>query len=245
MGISNPLRTSQPQPRLVEASPGAAASSIAGICDLLRDTALFVTNLSTGGVAENFAALRTRCASMIADFSNALERRGYPDDVRDDALKAQCALLDETALHHLSRDDKPLWSAQPLQVEKFKQHDAGERVFERLEFRMRERSPQVDLLECFAAILGLGFRGRYALDGENERRALIAELNALIERLRPQSERSFVIDQRDRRLRDWLRRISPWAIAGIGCAVALVTWFIWHIALDAQLAALLSTAVKP
>jgi len=241
----NMLSTSPAHPGLVEAGPGVAPATVSGIRDLLRDTALFVANLSTGGTVENFNALRTRCASMVADLSAALERRGYPEDVRDDAVKAQCALLDETALQHLSHEDKPLWSAQPLQVEKFKQHDGGERVFERLEFRMRERSPQVDLLECYAAILGLGFLGRYAVHGENERQALISELNALIGRLRPEGERALMIDQPGRRFGDWFRRISPWAIAGLGCVVALVTWVIWHIALDAQLAALIPHAVKP
>jgi type VI secretion system protein ImpK len=241
----NMLSTSPAHPGLVEPAPGIAPAHVSGMRDLLRDTALFVANLSTGGRAGDFTALRARCASMVAELSAALERRGYPEDVCDDAVKAQCALLDETALLHLSDHDKPLWSAQPLQVEKFKQHDGGERVFERLEFRMRERAPEVDLLQSYAAILGLGFLGRYAVHGENERQALIAELNTLIGRLRPEGERSLVIDQLGRRFGDWLRRVSPWAIAGLGCAVALVTWTIWHIALDVQLAALIPHAVKP
>jgi type VI secretion system protein ImpK len=241
----NTLTLSRAQAPLVDQAPGVAPASVTGIRDLLRDTALFVATLSTGGAAGDYATLRAHCASMVADFSAALDRRSYPEDVREDAIKAQCALLDETALQHLSERDRPDWSAQPLQVERFKQHDAGERVFERLEFRMRERSPQVDLLECYAAILGLGFKGRYAIRGTDERQTLIAELNALIQRLRPESERSFVIDRPGRRFSDWFRRMSPWAIAGIGCVVAVITWFIWHVALDAQLAALIPTSVKP
>ncbi|WP_250507847.1 type IVB secretion system protein IcmH/DotU [Caballeronia sp. GAFFF3] len=241
----NMLSTSSAHSSLVEPAPGVAPSVMTGIRDLLRDTALFVANLSTGGSSAEFASLRAHCKSMTDEFSAALHLRGYPDDVREDAVKAQCALLDETALHHLSDEEKPLWSAQPLQVERFKQHDGGERVFERLEFRMREHSPQVDLLECYAAILGRGFRGRYSGNGENQRLALIDELSALIARLRPESERSLVIDQPGRRFGNWIRRISPWAVAGIGCAVALVTWFIWHVTLDMQLAALIPNAVKP
>ncbi|SAL61104.1 type VI secretion system protein ImpK [Caballeronia cordobensis] len=241
----NMLTSSHAQAPLVEPTSGAASASASGIRDLLRDTALFVATLSTGGAAGDFEALRARCTSMVADFSAALDRRGYPEDVRDDALKAQCALLDETALQHLSGQDRSNWSAYPLQVQQFNQHDAGERVFERLELRMRERSPQTDLLECYAAILGLGFLGRYALHGANERQTLMAELNALIERLRPQRERSLVIDQPGRRFGDAFRRMSPWAIAAFGCIVALVAWLVWHAVLDAQLAALLPHTVKP
>ncbi|SAK58692.1 type VI secretion system protein ImpK [Caballeronia fortuita] len=240
----NMLSSSSAHPSLVEAAPGVPPSPMSGIRDLLRDTALLVATLSTGGAPEKFDVLRPRCAALVAEFGAALDRRGYPADVREDARKAQCALLDEAALHHLSDKEKSSWSAQPLQVENFQQHDAGERVFERLEFRMRERAPQVDLLECYAALLGLGFRGRYAVGGESERAALIAELNAMIERLRPRSERALVIDEPGRRFGDWLRRFSPWAIAGIGSFAALVTWLVWHIALDAQLAALIP-AVKP
>ncbi|BBU31710.1 membrane protein [Burkholderia sp. THE68] len=241
----NVLSSTTDRTPLVERAPGVASAHASGIRDLLRDTALFVANLSAGGAAENFTVLRARCTSMLADFDASLDRRGYPEDVREDALKAQCALLDETALQWLSAEDRPQWSAQPLQVETFRLHDAGERVFERLEQRMRERSPQVDLLECYAAILGLGFVGRYAVNGENQRQTLIAELNALIDRLRPEGERALISDRPGRRFGDWFQRVSPWAIAGIGCAVALVTWLIWHAALDVQLAALIPKAVKP
>ncbi|SAK68101.1 type VI secretion system protein ImpK [Caballeronia catudaia] len=241
----NMLTSSRAGAPLVEQAPGMAQASATGIRDLLRDTALFVATLSTGGAAEDFKALRDRCKSMVDEFGAALEHRGYPEDVCDDAAKAQCALLDETALQHLSENDKPNWSAQPLQVEKFKQHDAGEHVFERLEFRMRERSPQIDLLECYSAILGLGFRGRYAIHGAGDRESLIAELGTLIARLRPEGERPFIVDRPGRRFQDWFRRMSPWAIAGIGCVIALVTWLIWHVALDAQLAALIPGTVKP
>jgi type VI secretion system protein ImpK len=239
------LSPSSERAALVSREPSVAPASAGGIRDLLRDTALFVANLTTGGTAENFDTLRRGCLTMIEQFDAALRHRRYPDDVREDAVMAQCALLDETALHCLSESDKVAWSTQPLQVQKFKQHDAGERVFDRLDFRMRERSPQVDLLECYAAILGLGFLGRYALEGKDKRQALIGELNALIERLRPDGEPSFIIDQAGRRFGDWLHRLSPWAIAGIACVIALVTWLAWHAALDAQLASVIPNAVKP
>ncbi|SAK55609.1 type VI secretion system protein ImpK [Caballeronia hypogeia] len=229
---------------LVDHAAGFAPSFPEGMRDLLRDTALFVANLSSGGAPEDFASLRKHCKEMIDEFGAALDRRGYAADVRDDAVMAQCALLDETALRHLSEQERPQWSAQPLQVETLRQHDTGERVFVRLDARMRERAPQVGLLECYAAILGLGFTGRYAIEGEAPRAALIGELNALIARLRPEGERPFIVDQPGRFIGDWLRRSSPWALATGACCIAFVTWFGWHLALDAQLAALLPGAIK-
>jgi type VI secretion system protein ImpK len=132
---------------------------------------------------------------------------------------------------------------KPLQVEQFNLHDAGERVIDRLEVRMREASPQLDLLECYSAILGMGFVGRYAREGEAKRTALMASLNAQLEKLRPSSQRPFIADRAGRRLSDWFYRLSPWAIAGLACLAAAIVWVVWAAALDVQLAHLVSAKV--
>jgi type VI secretion system protein ImpK len=224
--------------------PANATRTTPGMRDLLRDTALLVATLSTGGTADAFDTLRRRCVQLTAQFDAALAQRGHAADVRADALVAQCALLDETALRHLDMDSKSRWLAQPLQVDRFSQHDAGERVFERLEARMREASPHVDLLECYGAILGLGFRGRYAIEGEAKRQALMATLNAQLGRLRPDEPGTFITDRGRRRLAERLRSLSPWAIAGCAGVIALIVWLAWNSALDAQLAQLAPLAAK-
>jgi type VI secretion system protein ImpK len=167
-----------------------------------------------------------------------LERRGYSADVSHDAVMAQCALLDETALRYLSTDIRAGWELAPLQVGRFNLHDAGERVFERLEARMREAAPHVDLLECYAAILGIGFTGRYAREGEAKRVALMSSLNAQLEKLRPSTDRPFVVDRTGRRLSDLVYRLSPWAVAALACLVAVVVWGTWSAALDLHVAQL-------
>jgi type VI secretion system protein ImpK len=230
-------------------NPAKAApvvSSIVGgdIRELLRDTALLVTNLSSGGKAENYDSLRSRCKQIVQQFTDALDQRGFARDVRDDAIVAQCALLDETALRHLDDAKKAQWIAEPLQVERLKHHNAGEYVFERLEARMREESPNINLLECYAAVLGLGFKGRYALESDASRDALIGRLNALLERLRPTQSNTFLVERSGQRFGDWFHRLSPWAIAGLATLFAFVAWLSWHLALDAQLASMLSKTVK-
>ncbi|RKT13448.1 type VI secretion system protein ImpK [Paraburkholderia sp. RAU2J] len=223
---------------LMDGCATANRTSAGGIRDLLRDTALLVTRLSEGGHTEDAAALRQRCQQLMASFSAALDQRGFAADVREDAEVAQCGLLDEAVLRNLSAESKPVWDAQPLQVERFGKHDAGERVFERLEQRMRQASPNTELLECYAAILGLGFMGRYAREGETKRSALITSLNAQLEKLRPVGGRPFFADRTGRRLADWFYRLSPWAIAGLACVAAAVIWLVWAQVLDAQLAQL-------
>jgi len=222
------------EPGLLDA--GAARAAGGGIRDLLRDTALLVTSIAPGGEALNADELRDRCRRLIERFSEALSRRSYPDDVCREALIAQCGLLDETALRYLPAEMRAGWALKPLQVEKFSLHDAGETVFERLEARMREGSPSVDLLECYSAILGMGFVGRYAREGEAKRTALVTTLNTQLEKLRPSSARAFVADRAARRLSDWFYRLSPWTIAGLACVVAVIVWLVWATALDVQLA---------
>ncbi|MEX3764518.1 DotU family type IV/VI secretion system protein [Paraburkholderia phenoliruptrix] len=207
---------------------------------LLRDTALLVTTLGTGGAVKEADELRNRCRQLIAHFAEALQARRYPDDVRREALIAQCGLLDESVLRSLPADMRAGWELQPLQVEQFNLHDAGETVFDRLDARMHESVPCVDLLECYSAVLGMGFVGRYAREGEAKRTALIAALNARLDRLRPSSERLFVADQAGRRLSDWFYRLSPWAVAALAGIAAVIVWAIWTAALDMQLAHLVS-----
>ncbi len=227
----------------MDAQGSAGRASGEGIRDLLRDTALLVTTLAHGGHVEDAAGFRDRCGQLIEHFSNALERRGYPDDVRQEALVAQCGLLDETALRYLAAESRADWELKPLQVERFNLHDAGERVFDRLEARMREASPRLDLLECYSAILGLGFLGRYAREGEAKRTALIASLNAQLEKLCASPDRPFVADRAGRRFSYWFHRLSPWAIASLACVAAAIVWMTWAAALDLQLAQLMSAKV--
>jgi type VI secretion system protein ImpK len=223
----------------------ANRSSASGIRDLLHDTALLVTRLSEGGHTEDAGTLRQRCQQLMASFSAALDQRGFAADVREDAEVAQCGLLDEAILRNLSAENKPVWDAQPLQVERFGNHDAGERVFERLGQRMREASPNVALLECYSAVLGMGFMGRYAREGEAKRSVLIASLNAQLEQLRPVAGRPFFADRTGRRLADWFYRLSPWAIAGLACVAAAVIWLSWAQVLDVQIAHLAPTVLRP
>jgi type VI secretion system protein ImpK len=240
------LTPSHNEVALMDGMRGTGRVSGEGIRDLLRDTALLVTTLARGGLVQDPAELRQRCKQLIEHFANALEQRGFPDDVREEALIAQCGLLDETALRYLPTECRSGWELKPLQVERFNMHDAGERLFERLEQRMREPSPQVHLLECYSAILGMGLVGRYAREGEAKRTALIAALNAQLEKLRPTSERPFTTDRTGRRFSDCFYRLSPWAIAGLACVAAAVVWVVWATALDLHLAHLMpAKPVRP
>ncbi|MDN7486514.1 MULTISPECIES: DotU family type IV/VI secretion system protein [unclassified Burkholderia] len=250
----NTLVSTRHEAALLAREPSSGHSPRASIRALLRDTALLVSHLSNGGQVDNQENLRRQCLRLVAQFSTALDAQGIAADVRDDAVIAQCGLIDEAALRYLPAASKGDWESRPLQVDRFGTHDAGTRIYERLEFRMREPAPNVDLLECYAAVLGLGFRGRYAArsgasadahDGEAKRQALIAALVAQIDQLRPATRPGFVTDRSNTRLIDRLRSLSPWAIAGTACVIAILVWFAWDRILDAELAQLVQKVKRP
>ncbi|CAM2168898.1 type VI secretion system protein ImpK [Paraburkholderia sacchari] len=234
------LTLSRQEPALSSPRAKEAHPSRDGIRDLLRETALYVTSLAPGGEPQSIGAMQKTCRELVHDFAEALHRRGYPDDVCKDAEMAQCGLLDEIALRYFKDETRSAWELHPLQVERFGIHDAGERVFDRLEQSLREPMPQVDLLECYSAVLGMGFVGCHAREGDAKLDALVSTLHAKIARLRPAATQPFTTDHRTRRAFDWLHRLSPWATAGLFAIAAILVWLAWHGALDMQLAQLLS-----
>ncbi|WP_415914026.1 DotU family type IV/VI secretion system protein [Paraburkholderia sp. J12] len=238
------MTTGRNEPHLMEASAGVERPGDAGMRDLLRDTALLVTSLAPGGTVKDAAAFRDRCRQLIGNLSEALARRGYSADIRQEAMIAQCGLFDETALRQLGEEARSGWGLTPLQVEQFGLHDAGERVINCIEARLSEPSPNADLLEYYSAILGIGFTGRFARDGDAKRSELVASLNARLQKLRPAVGHPFVADRPGHRLSDWFYRLSPWAIAGLACLAALAVWGVWSVTLDAQLAQLTSAKVS-
>jgi type VI secretion system protein ImpK len=205
-----------------------------GMRDLLQDTALAVTSLASGGTVQNAAPFRERCNQLAEQFEDVLTRRGYPEDIKHEALVAQCGLFDEMALRHLPAEGRNVWEQRPMQVERFSVYDAGSRVIDGIEARLRAASPDVDLLEYYAAILGLGFVGRYAREGEAKRAALIAALNARLDTLRSSAEEPFVTDRTGYRLPSGMVRLVPWIVVALVCVAAVAVWITGHMTLEAQ-----------
>ncbi|HXZ06596.1 MAG TPA: DotU family type IV/VI secretion system protein [Paraburkholderia sp.] len=191
----------------------------------LRDTARTVTDLS-GKRALSLHDLREQCDNQVVSLREELLRRGQPHDVIDDAVYAQCALLDETALRHLSGTDREAWEREPLQLSLFGRNDAGEELLRRIGQRLREPKPVVPFLGIFAAVFALGFKGRHAA-GENE--ALTKLIRAIDERLEraiggaaPDRSGAVVVNPLRRRRRVF----SPLAWVLIACIAAGLVWFV-------------------
>jgi type VI secretion system protein ImpK len=190
----------------------------------LRDTARTVTDLSAGR-ALVLHDLRRQCDNQVIGLRTELLRCGQPHDVIDDAVYAQCALLDETALKHLSGADRDAWEREPLQLSVFGRNDAGEELLRRIGQRLREPKPVIPLLGIFAAVFALGFKGRHAT-GENEAlakltRAIEGRLERAVGEAAPNRSGALVVDPLRRRR----RVLSPLAWVLIACMAAGFAWF--------------------
>ncbi|WP_437966502.1 DotU family type IV/VI secretion system protein [Sorangium sp. So ce260] len=80
----------------------------------------------------------------------------------DDGMFAIAAFADELAMS--LPDLRPVWAQRPLQAARWMTNNAGVEFFERLE---RVRKGPLPVMATYACVLGLGFRGRYGLPGQN------------------------------------------------------------------------------
>lgn len=204
---------------------------------LLHDTALLVTSLSSGGTVRDAARFRERCRQLVDQLADALARHDCPEDVKHEALLAQCGLLDEVALRYLPVEFRSAWETHPMQVERFSIYDAGRRVIDSVEARLHESSPDVELLEYYVAILGMGFMGRIVREGDARRVALIAALDTRLQALRADVvDQPFLTDSTGLRISSGLRRLAPWLLVALACIVAVAVWIAGSRLLDTQLA---------
>ncbi|WP_321876915.1 DotU/TssL family secretion system protein [Paraburkholderia bannensis] len=197
----------------------------------LRDTARTVIDLR-GRKPQSLHELRGECDGQIVRLREELLRRGQPPDVIDDALYAQCALLDEAALRGLSGEARDEWERAPLQVGVFGRNDAGEELLRRMGQRLRDPRPVLPLLAIFAAVLKLGFTGRFAVNETEARTKLICAIDGRLERamggVTPDRSGPMVVTPSR-----WRRRppsLPVWVVmAGIGAGVvwlAIERWLL-------------------
>jgi type VI secretion system protein ImpK len=194
----------------------------------LRDTARTVVELRDVNPPP-LAELRKRCDAQVAALRDELQRRGHPRDVIDDALYAQCALLDEAALNGLGEEARDAWEHEPLQVKVFRRNDAGEELLRRIGLRLRETRPVLPLLGIFAVVLSLGFKGRYTAHEADARTRLIRAIDERLTRAMggnngtDAAELSSPVVVNPSR---WRRRVlSPLTWIAIAGVVAALVWF--------------------
>ena len=199
---------------------------------LLRATSLKASLLAQHATVDSIKLLSADCLELIAKFDHALEHSGVADDIRHEAVYAQCALIDETVMCHVSENVRLKWCGSPLHFALFQHRNAGERIYESLKARMSEIPPNLDMLECYSTTLNLGFKGHYMNTNDIERLALIKVLDMQIAKLRSTKPPTPTNNTSSRKRFECLYHVSPWALAGFTIVTTLLLYLLLGASLD-------------
>ena len=104
-----------------------------------------------------------------------------------------------------------------------------------MEQRLRERRRAQSLFAIFAAVLDLGFKGRFALDGDDARMRLRRAIDERLGTSQDANDDGSVVVEAAVRV-PWMRRISPLAGIALACAMMGMVWFGIDSWLDASVA---------
>jgi type VI secretion system protein ImpK len=125
-----------------------------------EDVILWACVLRQASRRPGAAAVLQQANYLLNELKASRAAQELPVQAADDAMFAITALIDEIAMG-LS-DLRPVWAASPLQATRWMTNNAGAEVFDRLERSRRGPRPVV---AAFAAVLGVGYHGRFGLPG--------------------------------------------------------------------------------
>jgi type VI secretion system protein ImpK len=211
------------------AAPGnAKAPTVATeprtLMDLFYQGFYMIFLLRNGYTPADGPTYRERLRQLLAQVDRGAKKLQLdPDDVFQ-AKFAFCALIDEIILMSKLRirDD---WERNPLQLEMFGEHMAGEKFFDSLEKLRGEGVRRVQVLEVFHMCLLLGFQGRYILEGVEKLAWLTARLGDEIVHLQgkraPFSPHWAPPDRIAHKLRS---EVPLWVMGSVFAVVALVAF---------------------
>lgn len=174
--------------------------------------------------------LRPQIAAMLQKFEERATRFGYHEKVMRLAKFALAAFVDETVL----TNKFPLreeWEKYPLQLEYFGEHLAGNKFFDRLEAMLKQAENAADAIEVYYVCLLLGFKGKYAVYGQDELENVIrrtAETLQRIGRLKhiELSPNAFVKDQPEPPKKYPFLPAWAKAVAGAGLVLSILIYFV-------------------
>lgn len=193
---------------------------LAAAADLLA----VVMPLRAGRDSANLPAdLRDR---VLAGF-DTLERTAFeqqiPSATVEEAKYALTAFVDESVMAS-EWPGRLEWMTQPLQLELFGEHLAGEGFFKRLGALRQGGEQNVDLLEVYYICLQLGFEGVYRLRGLEQLMALQVDLRSQIDGYRGVSDPRLATDGTPRVgvFQRVGRHLPYWVVVSVTLAVILV-----------------------
>lgn len=198
------------------------------IDELLRDSWLLVVSLRNGAVSEQGEALYQRGVALVEQTRQRLTEAGMSAENIEHIAYAQCVLLDETVLGRPDSDNGyEFWMRTPLQARFFNTLQGGELLYERMRQVVQQPAPNLQVLTCFHRVLMLGFQGRYRNQPQQERLALLAEIESKVPPFSVTQETPILTRGGRRRIGLWQGR-SLWFWAAAAVAIVAAVWFGLH-----------------
>ncbi len=191
--------------------------------ELLQDSYLLTVQLLHGARANENQRLRDDCIQQVERVRSALEEAKVAQRSIDLIAHAQCALLDEAALNRAEGECRLPWEREPLQAKFFKEHQAGEKLYENIREVLNEAAPDLLVLTVFHRVLLLGFKGRYGDLQDPAREQIVAALSAWVTPLDNALARTDAVAlEHSRPAKRWMQ--SPYFHVASAGALLLVLW---------------------
>jgi type VI secretion system protein ImpK len=187
-----------------------------------------------------------RGASVSVDYKetimsafDTLEQTAYELKINGPTIKetkyAMAAFVDETILCS-DWSERTLWMSNPLQLQFFGEHLAGEGFFKHLTKLRQAGSANTDIIELYYVCLQLGFEGVYRLQGMEQLMALQVDLRSQLEDYKKIKNRTlsptglpesgFISHMR--------REVPNWAISVFTVAIIFFTYMGYSMIIENQ-----------
>ena len=151
---------------------------LAGYCHDLLNMVLKMQMANDFGDA---AVFRDKIRKLINQIEIKAQKSAVPTAEIDHTKFALIAFVDECVITS-DWDQREDWIANPLQMEIYGRFDAGDQFFTRLDTFLQNPGANASVTGVYYTCLGLGFKGRYAIDGEKELSLLISKTNDVLKK---------------------------------------------------------------
>ncbi|MEN8141300.1 MAG: type IVB secretion system protein IcmH/DotU [Thermodesulfobacteriota bacterium] len=183
---------------------------------------------------------RERIMAGFAEMERLAFERQIGMETARHAKYALAAYVDETVLGS-SWSGRLNWMSNPLQLEMFGTHEAGEFFFEKLNTLRQGGEINADLLELYYICLQLGFEGIYKMRGLEQLTALQVDLRGQIDHYRGMVDPVISLDGVPKAgVLNRVRREVPYWVIGVVCVSTIFFTYIGysvvvHRAMDSSL----------
>lgn len=153
------------------------------LLDLMYDGFYLLFLLRAHQAPSDAEAFRARIGDFLAGVERGAMKLGLSPEDTHACKYAFCATVDEAILMSQFKI-RDAWQRQPLQLQLFGDHLAGETFFQKLESLRREGAPRLQALEVFYMCLLMGFQGKYLIEGSEKLAYLTSRLGDEIAHLK-------------------------------------------------------------